>query len=78
MKEIRRVLKPGGILTIIGEAHKTRGEQAMGWVEQPHVAYRNVRELCGLFSTAGYAGVKVFVNYGKGWICGVGEKVDSL
>ena len=78
VKEIRRVLKPGGFLAIIGGAHKTQGEQTMGWVEQPHVAYHNVRELCRLFSTAGYADVKVFVNYGRGWICGVGEKADGL
>lgn len=76
MREVLRVLKPGGRLLIIGEAYKggkfdDRNEK---WVKSGHMAYHTVDEFKDLFITSSYSDVHVFEEYENGWICGIGTK----
>jgi SAM-dependent methyltransferase len=76
MKEVLRVLKPGGTLMILGGAykggrHSTRNER---FAQLINVACQSRDELGGLFAAAGYSGVQVFEEDRRGWICGVGRK----
>jgi SAM-dependent methyltransferase len=76
MREILRVLKPGGTLIIIAESYrggrydKLQG-LAMGLLRSTRLSVNEHREL---FSTAGYTDVQMFEERNKGWICGIGRK----
>jgi ubiquinone/menaquinone biosynthesis C-methylase UbiE len=76
MREIRRVLKPGGRLVIIAEAY--RGGKHDKFVnkltELANMAVLTVKEHEELFASTGYQEVQVTENYEKGWLCGIGTK----
>lgn len=80
MREILRVLKPGGALVVIAESYK-RGSFDFG--------QGAVMKLLGsssltaddqrrLFAEAGYADVDVFEERARGWICVKGVKPVPL
>jgi SAM-dependent methyltransferase len=76
MKQVLRVLKPGGTLMILagaykGGRHSTRNER---FAQLINFACQSRDELGGLFAAAGYSGVQVFEEDRRGWICGVGRK----
>jgi SAM-dependent methyltransferase len=76
MKEVLRVLKPGGTLMILGGAykggrHSARNERMARLLK---VSCQSCDELAGLFAAAGYSDVQVFKDDRKGWICGVGRR----
>jgi SAM-dependent methyltransferase len=79
MREVLRVLKPGGTLLIIAEAYKggkhdktmQRFAAAMGALGYSHLDVSEHREL---FSEAGYSDAQVFEDYDRGWLCAVGKK----
>jgi SAM-dependent methyltransferase len=76
MKEVRRVLKPGGSLLIVGEAY--RGGKSIArneaFAHVMNIPLHTLDELRELFAAAGYIEIRVCEQYGKGWICGVGKK----
>jgi len=76
MKEVLRVLKPGGTLIVIGGEYKggKYDERNQKWVELGDMTYHRVDEFRQLFSEVGYIEVQVFEDYDKGCICGVGKK----
>jgi len=76
MREILRVLKPGGTLIIIAESYKSgRYDKLQGPVMRLLRTTRlSVDEHRELFSTAGYTDVQVFEERNKGWFCGTGRK----
>jgi hypothetical protein len=44
------------------------------WVEIGNMTYHTEDEFKGIFSLAGYIDVRVFEDYDRGWICGLGKK----
>lgn len=81
MREVWRVMKPGGTLIIIAESYKgfrggkldrtfERVEQVTGFT----YAYLSVDEHRELFSRAGFSDVQVFEERDRGWICALGKR----
>jgi ubiquinone/menaquinone biosynthesis C-methylase UbiE len=78
MREIFRVLKPGGRLIIIAEIYKgasTRTAKfAEKYVSRTGMRLLSVDEHRELFTKGGYSDVQIIEERGRGWICGVGRK----
>ena len=78
MREVLRVLKPGGRLIIIAEVY--RGSQAFTskaverYSEKTGMALLTVDQHRDLFTDTGYSDVQVIPEPGKGWICCIGRK----
>ncbi len=78
MREVFRVIKPGGTLVLIAEIYKGANTMAAGLAEK-YAARTGIkllsagehRELC---ASTGYRDVQVIEDSAKGWICCVGKK----
>jgi ubiquinone/menaquinone biosynthesis C-methylase UbiE len=81
MREIFRVLKPGGALLIVAEIYKG-GKHVEGVRKQifeKHLA-ANMNLLTpdehrALFASSGFGNVRIFEELDKGWICAIGKKL---
>jgi SAM-dependent methyltransferase len=76
MREILRVLKPGGTLIIIAESYNggRYGKPQQPVMRLLRSASLSVDEHRELFSSSGYTDVQIFEERKKGWICGTGRK----
>jgi len=78
LREILRVLKPGGVLVIIAEAYKgansAMSKLAEKYVDRTGMTLLSADEHCALFENAGYQDVRVMENDARGWICCLGRK----
>ena len=78
MREIFRVVKPGGRLVIIAEVYKgantTVSRLAEKYAAASGMKLLSSEEHRGLFADAGFRDVQITENVEKGWICGVGIK----
>jgi ubiquinone/menaquinone biosynthesis C-methylase UbiE len=78
MREVLRVLKPGGTLIIIAEIYKgantTTAKLAEKYLPLSGMALLSVNEHRELFANAGYSDIQIIDEPGKGWICGIGKK----
>jgi ubiquinone/menaquinone biosynthesis C-methylase UbiE len=76
MKEVRRVLKPGGRVAVIAETYKGgRFDSLMAPVMKLlSSSSLSVQDQKELFVSAGYDDVKVIDEKDKGWICAIGQK----
>jgi ubiquinone/menaquinone biosynthesis C-methylase UbiE len=76
MREVLRVLKPGGTLIIIAESYKKGGHEnwkgmAMKLVRSTSLSADDQR---ALFSAAGFRDIQILEEPSKGWICATGKK----
>jgi ubiquinone/menaquinone biosynthesis C-methylase UbiE len=76
MKEVRRVLKPGGQLVVIAETYKggrwdTLKAPVMKLLKSTHLSAGDQRQL---FASGGYDDIQIIENQKKGWICAIGRK----
>ena len=79
MREIFRVLKPGGKLILIAEIYKGANTMAAKLAEKyasrTSMTLLSVDEHRELFAHAGYSDVQVTAETDKAWICGIGRKL---
>jgi len=78
MREVLRVLKPGGVLIVIGEVYKGANTVTAKLAEKyallSGMKLLTANEHRELFTNAGYSDVKIIEEPRKGWICGTGKK----
>src|SRR5258707_5475613 len=81
MREVFRVLKPGGTLVLIAEVYggsKTKaGQLADKYASRTGMKLLSVEEHRELLEEAGCSEVRVIEERGKGWICAVGRKTSD-
>jgi len=80
LREVLRVLKPGGRLIVIAEVYKgaaTFTSKAVErYSEKTGMALLSVEEHRELFTDAGYSEVQIITEASKGWICCIGSKAQ--
>lgn len=78
MREIFRVLKPGGTLILIAEIYKgantTVSKLAEKFAKQSGMTLLSANEHRELFANAGYSDIQVIEKREKTWICPIGRK----
>lgn len=76
MREVLRVLKPGGKLVVIAEMYKGGKYDWLKWpvmwlLRSSHLSVGDHREL---LTSTGYVDVEIFEERSKGWICAMAAK----
>ncbi|HKW63076.1 MAG TPA: class I SAM-dependent methyltransferase [Candidatus Acidoferrum sp.] len=78
MREIFRVVKPGGKLILIAEIYKGANKVSSKLIEKyaalAGMTLLSTEEHRELFANTGYSDVQVVTDVGKGWICATGKK----
>jgi ubiquinone/menaquinone biosynthesis C-methylase UbiE len=81
LRQVLRVLKPGGRLIIIAEVYKGAAaftsKAAERYSEKTGMALLSVEEHRELIADAGYSDVQVITEPRKGWICCIGSKSQA-
>jgi ubiquinone/menaquinone biosynthesis C-methylase UbiE len=78
MREVYRVVKPGGTLIIIAEVYKGANTKTAKLVEKylprTRMRFLTPEEHRKLFVSAGYSDIQIIEEHDKGWICCTGRK----
>jgi SAM-dependent methyltransferase len=76
MKEIRRVVKPGGTMVLIAESYKgNRNDWLHRLVMKPlRAAHLSAEEHRDLFTASGFSDVQLFEQRAMGWLCVTGTR----
>lgn len=81
MREVLRVIKPGGRLILVAEVYKGSSAFSAKAVEmyskKTGMALLSVEEHRALFAEVGYSDFQVFTEPRKGWICCIGSKAQA-
>jgi ubiquinone/menaquinone biosynthesis C-methylase UbiE len=81
MREVLRVLKPGGMLMIIAEVYKGANTVTAKLAEKyallSGMKLLSSNEHRELFANAGYSDINIIEEPRKGWICGIGKKPSA-
>jgi ubiquinone/menaquinone biosynthesis C-methylase UbiE len=81
MREVFRVLKPGGTLVLIAEVYggatTKAGQLAEKYASRTGMKLLSVEEHRELLEEAGCSDVRIVEESGKGWICAVGRKTSD-
>ena len=79
VREVLRVVKPGGTFVIISEVYRGADARMSRMVEKyapkAGMTLLTPEEHGALLADAGFADVKVFTNPPKGWVCAMGRKL---
>jgi ubiquinone/menaquinone biosynthesis C-methylase UbiE len=78
VREVLRVLKPGGSFAIIAEIYRAGASSAIMSVVMALIraAYLTDAEHRELLTQAGFAGVETFHEPGTTWICAIGKRAE--
>ena len=81
MREIFRVLRPGGKLILIAEIYKGANtwvaKMAEKYASRASIMLLSVEQHRELFANAGYSDIEVIEGHGRGWVCGIGRKPST-
>lgn len=80
VREVMRVLRPGGAFLLVAEAYRGRKNDWLYWPMMRlllRAAYLRVEEHRRLLEDAGYCDVELFEERSRGWICAVGHKPQA-
>lgn len=76
LKEVRRVLKKGGVFLLIADIYQKEGlrESVLENIKQYHLFNPTKEEFLRLFDQAGFTETKIHTREGEDWICVEGKR----
>ena len=81
MREVFRVLRPGGTLVVIAEIYKgattNTAKLAEHYLPRSGMKLLSVNEHRDLFVKAGFTDIQIIEEPSKGWICGIGRNPST-
>jgi SAM-dependent methyltransferase len=79
LREVLRVLKPGGTLLVVAETYRGSALSALLWpaMKLLRARYLTIDQHRDALAAAGFRDVAVSVQRGKGWICVVGKRSEA-